>query len=62
MEQGKRKKVGDTVKKDSRKKRQVRRTKGEKAMKQNEDKMILTAPAMSEAQKAHRAAVEEILP
>lgn len=31
-------------------------------MKQNEDKMILTAAAMSDAQKAHSAAVEEILP
>ena len=62
MEQGKRKKAGDTVKKDSRKKRQVSRTKGEEAMKQDENKMILTAAAMSDAQKAHSAAVEEILP
>lgn len=62
MEQGKRKKAGDAVKKDSRKKRQVSRTKGEEAMKQDEDKMILTATAMAEAQKAHSAAVEEILP
>jgi len=62
MEKGKRKKRGSTIKKDSGKRRQTTRMKGEQAMKQNEEKMVLTGTAMAEAQKAHQTAVEEILP
>jgi hypothetical protein len=62
MEKGKGKKINNTVKKDPRKKTQVRRTKGAQTMKKDEDKMVLTATAMAEAQAARSAAVEEILP